>query len=280
MNRTMITATNTLSQLQKQMDIVSNNMANIDTTGYKRREASFTDLLFQQFNNQQNANAEGNRLTPNGIRQGVGAKLAQSKIVMSQGSIKDTGRALDAAFTKEGQYFRVLEQSENGSAIRYTRDGAFYLSPLSDTETMVVTGNGYPVLDENNNPITINGRVNDYEITTNGRLIAKMENGGTSEFNLGVVQVNKPQFLEQKGGNLLGLPENMAELNVPVNEILTELNGPMRNQVSIQQRALEQSNVDMSKEMTDLINLQRAYQFQSRSVSIADQMMGLVNGIR
>ena len=72
----------------------------------------------------------------------------------------------------------------------------------------------------------------------------------------------------------------MAELNVPVNEILTELNGPMRNQVSIQQRALEQSNVDMSKEMTDLINLQRAYQFQSRSVSIADQMMGLVNGIR
>ena len=117
------------------------------------------------------------------------------------------------------------------SAIRYTRDGAFYLSPLSDTETMVVTGNGYPVLDENNNPITINGRVNDYEITTNGRLIAKMENGGTSEFNLGVVQVNKPQFLEQKGGNLLGLPENMAELNVPVNEILTELNGPMRNQV-------------------------------------------------
>lgn len=280
MNRTMITATNTLSQLQKQMDIVSNNMANIDTTGYKRREASFTDLLFQQFNNQHNANAEGNRLTPNGIRQGVGAKLAQSKIVMSQGSIKNTGRALDAAFTKEGQYFRVLEQSENGSAIRYTRDGAFYLTPLSDTETMLVTGNGYPVLDENNNPITINGQVNDYEITTNGRLIAKMENGGTSEFNLGVVQVNKPQFLEQKGGNLLGLPENMAELNVPVNEILTELNGPMRNQVSIQQRALEQSNVDMSKEMTDLINLQRAYQFQSRSVSIADQMMGLVNGIR
>lgn len=276
----MITATNTLSQLQKQMDIVSHNMANIDTAGYKRREASFTDLLFQQFNNQHDVRAEGNRLTPNGIRQGVGAKLAQSKIVMAQGSIKSTDRALDTAFTKEGQYFRVLEQSENGTAIRYTRDGAFYLSPLSDTETMLVTGNGYPVLDENNNPITINGRVNEYEITTNGRLIAKMENGGTSEFNLGVVQLKKPQFLEQKGGNLLGLPENMAELNVPVNEILTELNGPMRNEISIQQRALEQSNVDMSKEMTDLINLQRAYQFQSRSVSIADQMMGLVTGIR
>ncbi|MFE8698095.1 flagellar hook-basal body protein [Cytobacillus sp. FJAT-53684] len=280
MNRTMITATNTLSQLQKQMDIVSHNMANIDTTGYKRREASFADLMFQQFNNQQNAAAEGNRLTPNGIRQGVGAKLAQSKIVMTQGSIKNTDRALDMAFTKEGQYFRVLEQGENGSAVRYTRDGAFYLTPLSDSETMLVTGDGYPVLDENNNPITINGQVKEYQVTENGRLIAIMENGGSREFNLGVVQVNKPQFLEQKGGNLLGLPENMAELNGTEEEILTELNGAMRNQIAIQQRALEQSNVDMSKEMTELINLQRSYQFQSRSVSIADQMMGLVNGIR
>ena len=280
MNRTMITATNTLSQLQKQMDIVSHNMANIDTTGYKRREASFADLMFQQFNNQQNAAAEGNRLTPNGIRQGVGAKLAQSKIVMTQGNIKSTDRALDMAFTKEGQYFRVLEQGENGSAVRYTRDGAFYLTPLSDSETMLVTGDGYPVLDENNNPITINGQVKEYQVTENGRLIAIMENGGSREFNLGVVQVNKPQFLEQKGGNLLGLPENMAELNGTEEEILTELNGAMRNQIAIQQRALEQSNVDMSKEMTELINLQRSYQFQSRSVSIADQMMGLVNGIR
>ncbi|MBP2242393.1 flagellar basal-body rod protein FlgG [Cytobacillus eiseniae] len=280
MNRTMITATNTLSQLQKQMDIVSHNMANIDTSGYKRREASFTDLLFQQFNNQQNPAEEMNRLTPNGIRQGVGAKLAQSKIVMTQGSLKNTERALDMAFTKEGQYFRVLEQSDNGTAVRYTRDGAFYLTPLSESENMLVTGNGYPVLDENNNPITINGQVSDYLVTQNGRLVATMDNGTTREFNLGVVQVNKPQFLEQKGGNLLGLPENIADLNVAENEILTELNGQLRSEVSIQQRALEQSNVDMSKEMTDLINLQRAYQFQSRSISIADQMMGLVNGIR
>jgi len=69
-------------------------------------------------------------------------------------------------------------------------------------------------------------------------------------------------------------------LNVPENEVLTEMNGPLREQIAMQQGALEQSNVDMSKEMTELINLQRAYQFQSRSVSIADQMMGLVNGIR
>lgn len=280
MNRTMITATNTLTQLQKQIDMVSHNMANIDTVGYKRREASFTDLLFQQFNNQRNANAEVNRLTPNGIRQGVGAKVAQSQIVMTQGSIKNTDRALDLAFTTERQYFSVLEQDENGANVRYTRDGAFYITPLSADEVMLVTGKGYPVLDENNNPITINGSVKEYQVNENGRFIAMMDDGTTNEFNLGVVLVKKPQFLEQKGDNLLGLPENFAELNVAENEILTELNGPLREQITMQQGALEQSNVDMSKEMTELMNLQRSYQFQSRSVSIADQMMGLVNGIR
>ncbi|MBY0123201.1 flagellar hook-basal body protein [Bacillus sp. S/N-304-OC-R1] len=280
MNRTMITAQNTLTQLQKQMDIVSNNMANIDTTGYKRRESNFTDLLFQQYNNQTIPNLEVNRLTPNGVRQGVGAKLAQSQMVGSQGSIKSTDRSLDMALTAEGQYFKVLEQSENGSAIRYTRDGAFYLTPLSANENMLVTSNGYPVLDENNNPITINGDVKEFVLQDGGRLTASLGNGGSSEFNLGVVRVKKSQFLEQKGGNLLGLPENAGELNTPIEDILTELNGPLRNQISMQQRALEQSNVDMSKEMTELINMQRAYQFQSRSISIADQMMGLVNGIR
>ncbi|MBU8881085.1 flagellar hook-basal body protein [Bacillus sp. FJAT-29790] len=280
MNRTMITATNTITQLQKQMDIVSHNMANIDTVGYKRREANFTDLLFQQFNNQRNVNHEGNRLTPNGIRQGVGAKLAQSQIVMTQGALKRTDRPLDMALKTEGQYFRVLEQGDNGSAVRYTRDGSFYLTPLSQNETMLVTSEGYPVLDENNNPIIINGQAKEYHVSENGRLAVSIVSGETREFNLGVVLVKKPQFLEQKGGNLLGMPENFAELNTMENEILTELNGPLRNQISVQQGFLEQSNVDMSKEMTELINLQRAYQFQSRAVSLADQMMGLVNGIR
>ena len=87
MNRTMITASNTLTQLQKQMDLISNNMANVDTTGYKKQNGTFTDMLFQQFNNQKDETQEVNRLTPNGIRQGVGAKLAQTQLVMTQGSI-------------------------------------------------------------------------------------------------------------------------------------------------------------------------------------------------
>lgn len=275
MNRTMITATNTLAQLQKQMDIVSHNIANIDAKGYKRREANFTDLLFQQYNNQKNMDFETERFTPPGIRQGIGAKVGQSQIVMKQGALKTTERPLDMALTKEGQYFRVLEQRNEESAVRFTRDGAFHLTPISENETMLVTGDGYPVLDENNNSIIIDGQAKNFRVTENGRFIAEGANGAVQEFNLGVVQLNKPQFLEQKGGNLLGLPDG-----VEGEEVFTELDGALRGQIGMAQGALEQSNVEMSKEMTDLINLQRAYQFQSRSVSMADQMMGLVNGIR
>jgi flagellar basal-body rod protein FlgG len=281
MNRTMITATNTLSQLQKQMDMISHNMANIDTAGYKRREASFTDLLVQEFRNQPNDALERNRQTPFNVRQGTGARLGQTKLIMIQGSLKTTDRALDTAFTAEGQFYRVMVQNENGgTSLNLTRNGALYLSPISDNETMLVNSDGHAILDENNQPITITGNVKSFKINETGNFSAEMYDGTSQEVNLGVVLVKKPQFLEQKGGNLLGLPADLNGLGVTEADILTELTGPLRNQVSIQQGVLEQSNVDMSKEMTDLINVQRGYQFHAKTITLADQMLGLVNGIR
>lgn len=282
MNRTMITATNTLSQLQKQMDMISHNLANIDTAGYKRREASFTDLLVQEYRNQPNNALEPqNRMTPFNIRQGTGARLGQIQLSLSQGSLKSTGRDLDTAFTAEGQFYRVMVQNEDGSsAMRLTRNGALYLSPLSDTESMLVNSDGHGILDENNQPITITGNVKNIKINDTGLFTAEMSDGTSQEVNLGVILINKPQFLEQKGANLLGLPDNLAELGVTEEEVMTNLTGPLRNQIAIQQGVLEQSNVDMSKEMTDLINVQRSYQFHSKSITLADQMLGLVNGIR
>ncbi|MCQ6274642.1 flagellar hook-basal body protein [Bacillus sp. V3B] len=275
MNRTMLTATNTLTQLQKQMDVMGHNIANVETTGFKRREATFTDLLVQQFNNQSDANSEIGRLTPNGIRQGSGAKLGQIQMVLTQGSLKTTNRELDTAFTAEGQLYRVLVDHPDGSEIQYTRDGAFYLSPLSPNEMMLVTSNGDSVLDENNNPIYINGQVKEYQITETGSMVIQMDDGQQQTINLGVTLANKPQFLEQEGNNRLSLPEDVGG-----EDVVTDLDGALRNQISIQQGALEQSNVELSKEMTDLISAQRSYQFQSRSINLADQMMGLINGIR
>lgn len=281
MNRTMITATNTLSQLQKQLDLISSNMANIDTAGYKRREASFTDLLVQEFRNQPNDALERNRQTPFNVRQGIGARLGQTQLIMTQGSLKTTDRALDTAFTAEGQFYRVMVQNENGgTSLNLTRNGSLYLSPVSNNETMLVNSDGHAILDENNQPITITGNVKSFKINETGTFSAEMYDGTSQEVNLGVVLVKKPQFLEQKGSNLLGLPDNLNGLGATEADILTELTGPLRNQVSIQQGVLEQSNVDMSKEMTDLINVQRGYQFHAKTITLADQMLGLVNGIR
>ncbi len=276
----MITATNTLSQLQKQMDIASHNLSNVSTTGYKRRETSFSEMLVQQFNNHPNESPEINRMTPAGIRQGVGAKLGQSQMVADLGSLNTTNRPLDFALTTEGQYFRVLQQTENGASLRFTRDGAFYLTPTGQNENMLVTSEGHAVLDQNNNPIIISGDASNYKLLDNGRLQVQLNNGGSQEIDLGISLVRKPQFLEQVGGNLLGLPDDLAALNVTAADIYTDLNGQMSNGIALSQGMLEQSNVDMGKEMTDIMNLQRSYQFQSRSISMADQMMGLINGIR
>ena len=90
MNRMMVTATNTLGQLQKQMDLIGNNLSNADTTGYKKREATFSDLLVQQVNNQRVDRFEGGRLTPLGVREGSGARLSKTALNLTQGTLKAT----------------------------------------------------------------------------------------------------------------------------------------------------------------------------------------------
>ncbi|WP_110928346.1 flagellar hook-basal body protein [Bacillus massiliglaciei] len=281
MNRTMLTATNTLSQLQHKLDMISNNMANADTNGYKRKEATFSDLLAQQFDNQQNTEKEAERLTPMGIRQGTGAKLGQAQLILTQGSFKTTDRDLDLALGDPSLYFTVSVKDNLGEQTRLTRDGAFYLSPESaNSDRMkLVTAEGNSVLDQNGEPVVINGTVNSLTVSDKGRLTAHTETGEQT-FELGVVSVKKPQFLDQFGGNLLGLPEDYTAMDINEEEIMTPLIGGLREGINVRQGALEASNVDMGKEMTDLMNVQRHYQLQSRSITLADQMMGLINGIR
>ncbi|RUQ31620.1 flagellar hook-basal body protein [Peribacillus cavernae] len=281
MNRTMITATNTLGQLQHKMDIIGHNISNIQTNGYKRKESYFNDLLVQEFKNQKQENETG-RLTPLGIRQGTGARISQSQLINSQGSIKSTGRNLDNALEKEDLYFRVRVSDDKGEDTRFTRDGAFHLNPVSNNpeQMMLVTGKGYPVLDENDNPIIIDGSIKNLTFSKEGQLTAEADNGNRQIFNLGIISVKKPQLLEQIGENLLGLPANFDQLGIKEEDILTSLTGGLREGISLNQGALESSNVDLSKEMTDLMNAQRQYQFNAKSVTMADQMLGLINGIR
>ncbi len=277
----MITAANTMNQLQQQLDVISNNIANSNTTGFKRREASFGELLVQQFNNL--PREQVNRLTPDGVRLGVGAKLAETNLVLKQGPIMQTGRSLDVALTKEGQFFRVLVQEDNGTrAIRYTRDGAFYLSPSANNpnELMLVTSDGHPVLNSNNEPIFIQDGFKNITISNTGTLTVTDPNGRvTQTVDLGITTILRPQLLQSVGENLFALP-NLNALNVNEADVIVDMTGNLRQQIGMEQGALEQSNVELSTEVTDMMITQRSYQMNARSISISDQMLGLINGIR
>jgi flagellar basal-body rod protein FlgG len=137
-----------------------------------------------------------------------------------------------------------------------------------------------PVLDENDNYITFSEDASSFQLGDNGVLTVTGAGGGEERFNLGVVTVEKSQFLQQYGGNLLGFADNLDQLGVTEDEVVTNVTGGARTDISMVQNSLEGSNVDISKEMTDMLSVQRSYQFQARSISLADQMMGLVNGIR
>ncbi len=267
----MITATNTMTQLQKQLDNISHNISNVNTVGYKKRETNFQELLFQQFNNQPIDRNEVGRLTPNGIRQGTGAKVSHTSLQLNQGNIITTERMLDIALLKENQFFEI----EVDGQTHYTKDGSFSLSVLPSGETQLVTSDGHPVLSETGAIIFREGQTG-FSISNNGELTVNYEDGSSEAFDLSIAQIQRPQLLQSAGSNFYALP-NLDNLGILEVDVFAAIN---RNDISVQQGALEQSNVELQKEMTEMINTQRSYQFNAKSISIADQMMGLVNGIR
>ncbi|MFJ7734094.1 flagellar hook-basal body protein [Lysinibacillus sp. NPDC097231] len=279
MLRTMITATNTMGQLQNKLDTISNNIANSNTLGYKSKEATFNELLYQQFNNDKLDQAQ--RQSPVGIRYGSGAKIGQIQSNQKQGSLQTTNRDLDVAFTKSKQYFNILmPDGENGTKTVYTRQGDFYLSPLNNGTVMVVNADGYPLADSAGQAITLPENVKNFTVRDGGVLEASYPDGTSIRTDLAVSEFQKPQLMEHISGAYVGLPNNLAQLGYTQAEVITELQGANRQQIGMQNGTLEMSNVNLSKEMTDLIQTQRSYQFNARAVTLADQMLGLINGIR
>ena len=272
----MNTAANTLGQLQIQLDTISNNIVNSNTIGYKTKQANFQELLYDQFYNDEQDRAV--RQSPKGIRYGVGAHVSQIQSNENQGSLQITGRNLDFAFTQPNQYFNVAMQ--DGSTA-YTRQGNFYMSPQGDGTNLLVTGDGYPVLSANGTSIAFPEGVSGFTMSEAGTLNVNYEDGQVIQFDLAVTEITKPQVMEHlNNGTYVSLPNNLQEIGYAEGDVLTELQGLNRNEVSMQIGTLEVSNVDLSKEMTDLIAAQRSYQFNSRAITIADQMLGLINGIR
>lgn len=280
MLRTMTTATNTMTQLQHQFDVIGNNLANSATHGFKASETSFHEMLYQQFNNDKADQAP--RQSPAGIRYGVGAMLGQAQMNWKAGSLQSTGRELDFALTTPKQYFNIImpEGDGGGEETVYTRQGAFYVSTVGDGQLMLVNGDGYPVADSSGSPVILPDDVSSYAAGADGVLQVTLTDGTVQTIELGVTVLERPNLMRHISGTYIGLPDNLAALGVTPQDILTDLAGAARDSIGLENGTLEMSNVDYQKEMTDLIAAQRSYQFNARAVTLADQMLGLVNGIR
>ncbi len=279
MNTSMIAASVTAGQLQRKLDTLSHNMANANTPGFKRRETTFSDLLFQQVNNQSAANFEAGRLTPNGLRVGSGAKIAQTALRFDQGTLMPTDRELDFAIAEKNHFFRI-GTTENGEQVaNLTRNGSFYLSQDPDNAGLltIVTSNGDFLLDGGFNRINVPMNFQSIQLTDEGVLTATLNDGTVEELGqLALTQVHKPQLLEAVGDNLYRIPD-LAALGFAEEDVFEEVPA---DEGRVVQSALEGSNVDLSREMSELLTTQRQYQFNARSISMADEMSGLINGIR
>ena len=278
MIRSMSTAVNTMNQLQHQIDNIGNNLANSATNGYKSNETNFQELLYQQFTNDKADTAQ--RQTPVGIRYGVGAMLGSAQMNWKVGSLQMTGRDLDFALTEPKQYFNLLMPGEGGEQTVYTRAGNFYISPVDGGNVMLVNGEGYPVADSAGQPIKFADNVKGYTMLPGGVLEVTQNDGTTDRIQMGVTTLERPNLMTRLSSTDFALPANLADLGVTAADVLTEMNGAARNRIGMENQKLEASNVNYEKEMTDLINVQRSYQFNARTVTLADQMLGLINSIR
>ncbi|MBQ0139478.1 MAG: flagellar hook-basal body protein [Kurthia sp.] len=276
MLRTMISAANTMSQLQSKLDTVSNNIANSNTTGFKARSATFGELMYQQMNNDKQDTAP--RQSAKGIRIGVGAQIAQTKLNTAIGSMSETKRNLDFALTKENQYFAVTSPQTGEQLL--SRQGNFYLTPRNDGGTDLVNSDGYHVVDANGDAISFKENVSGITTSPDGQLQVSYTDGTTEAKELAVVQVDKPNLLEQDQDKYLRYSADIAREFPNAADVLHNITGAERGEIEVQSGMLEGSNVDLSKEMSELISTQRSYQFNARTITMADQMLGLINSVR
>lgn len=274
MSRAMIQAAVTMGQLQNKLDVIGNNLANSQTNGYKRKQTEFSSMLVQQINNLHHESAS--RQTPEGIRVGTGARLGTIRHDQAIGSLRETERGLDVALNDPAHYFQVQVTESGVTETRFTRDGALYLQPVTGENAVQLTNaSGHPVLGQNG-PITIANGFESIQLTDTGSIVTMRNGVEQVEGQLAPVAIEQSRFLEQAGDNLLRLPTN-EEVGLGGANVAEPV---VTNGALLTVGALEQSNVDLADEMSELLMAQRSYQYNARTLSMGDQMYGLINQLR
>lgn len=256
-----IGATGMMAQ-QTNVDVISNNIANMTTSGFKRQRAAFQDLIYQNLNRPGTTSSDAGTTVPSGIQLGLGVRTGAVYREHSQGPIEITDNDLDLALTGRG-FFQI--ELPNGQTA-YTRDGTFQVNENGE----IVTVQGYLVLPGISLPSDVTG----VDISESGEVQVSVANQ-TATQNLGQIQLAdfiNPAGLEAIGNNFL---------------LETDASGPAvvgnpnsDNFGSIRQGALERSNVDVVSEITELITAQRAYEMNSNVISTSDEMLLTITQLR
>lgn len=256
-----IAATGMLAQ-QMRVETISNNLANMSTTGYNARRAEFADLHYQQMTRPGTINATDGTVLPTGVQLGLGVRPAAVSMQIQQGALAQTNGDLDLAIEGRG-YFEITLPS---GASAYTRDGG--LKRTGDG--LIVTSEGFPVVPE----ITIPIETRAITINADGEVYAYFNNEVEAQL-LG--QITLAQFTNEKGLEAIG-SNNFLE---------TEASGPAlvgapgeNGLGTLRQGYLEQSSIDAVREITELIEAQRGYELNSKVITAADQMLAATTQVR
>lgn len=254
MSQSLYTAKMGIKAQQARLDILGNNIANVNTIGFKNVRTDFKDALYQTLRRPVQPQDDLN------LELGHGVLVASTTRDFTEGSIQVTGNVTDLALTDEG-FFSIL--NPDGS-IEYTRNGALALSKEADGNYLV-TGNGAYVLDPQGNRIRIEGSTADLVISQEGAI---SQADGEPYAQLGLFTFNNLKGLE-------ALQNSNFKPTVASGDPIAITGQPL-----VRQGALEMSNVELANEMTRLIRTQRAFQLNSRALTTADQMMGIANNMR
>jgi flagellar basal-body rod protein FlgG len=263
MMRSLWTAASGMTGQQFNIDTIANNLANVNTTGFKQVRADFEDLIYQT-ERMAGTPATEETVVPTGIQVGHGVKPAATQKIFSQGALQSTGNPTDIAIEGEG-FFRVLQFD---GTYGYTRDGSFKI----DSNGQIVNSNGYRLLPE---IILPEGFVHDsLSISQDGRVTVKV---GGSDDPIEIGQIEIYRFVNPAGLQAIG--ENLLKVTNGSGEAIAGRPG-FDGMGKVLQNFLEMSNVSVVKEMVNMIVAQRAYELNSRAIQTSDSMLATATSLK
>jgi flagellar basal-body rod protein FlgG len=261
MIRSLFIAATGLEAQKVNIDVIANNLANVNTVGYKKSRADFQEILYQDLRPVGAASAEGARV-PSGIQVGLGVRPAAVQKVFDQGDFISTGNSLDLAIEGDG-FFQILKPD---GEIAYTRSGAFKL----DSEGRIVNSDGYAL----EPPITIPENAVSITISSDGKVMVFQADDSEP---VEVGQIELARFINPAGLKAIG--KNLFVPTASSGEVTTAIPGS-EGLGTIAQGFVEMSNVNIVEEMVNMILSQRAYEIVGKVIQASDDMLQMANSLR